>query len=104
VDTASCDSIHLVPGVRGTSGGRDGEEKKMAPWAPRLMSGSLGRRVATLPKCLDSAVTDVGCQPDSLTMVLRVGFLTHQLMVGFGIRVGANAAEYFLQNLATFTK
>src|SRR4029450_7725574 len=36
---------HLVPGVRGTSGGRDGEEKKMAPWAPRLMlmSGSLGR-------------------------------------------------------------
>jgi hypothetical protein len=34
---------HLVPGVRGTSGGRDGEEKKMAPWAPRLMlmSGSL---------------------------------------------------------------
>jgi hypothetical protein len=28
VDTAGCDSIHLVPGVRGTSGGRDGEEKK----------------------------------------------------------------------------
>jgi hypothetical protein len=26
-----------MPGVRGTSGGRDGEEKKMAPWAPRLM-------------------------------------------------------------------
>ncbi len=39
--------------VRGTSGGRDGEEKKMAPWAPRLMlmSGSLGRRAATLPRC-----------------------------------------------------
>jgi hypothetical protein len=38
--------------VRGTSVGRDGEEKKMAPWAPRLMlmSGSLGRRAATLPK------------------------------------------------------
>src|SRR5512132_3467661 len=50
--TAGCDSIHLVPGVRGTSGGRDGEEKKMAPWAPRLMlmSGSLGRRAATLPR------------------------------------------------------
>jgi hypothetical protein len=30
VDTAGC-AIHLVPGVRGTSGGRDGEEKKMAP-------------------------------------------------------------------------
>jgi hypothetical protein len=47
VDTAGCDSIHLVPGVRGTSGGRDGEEKKMAPWAPRLMlmSGSL-RQIA----------------------------------------------------------
>jgi hypothetical protein len=29
--------IHLVPGVRGTPGGGDGEEKKMAPWAPRLM-------------------------------------------------------------------
>lgn len=42
MDTAGCDSIHLVPGVRGTSVGRDGEEK-MAPWAPRLMlmSGSL---------------------------------------------------------------
>ena len=25
--------ICLLPGVRGTSGGRDGEEKKMAPWA-----------------------------------------------------------------------
>ena len=36
-----------MPGVRGTSGGRDGEEKKMAPWAPRLMlmSGSL-RQIA----------------------------------------------------------
>jgi hypothetical protein len=44
VDTAGCDAICLLPGVRGTSGGRDGEEKKMAPWAPRLMlmSGSLG--------------------------------------------------------------
>jgi hypothetical protein len=28
VDTVGCDSIYLVPGVRGTSGGRDGEEKK----------------------------------------------------------------------------
>ena len=45
VDTAGCDAIHLLPGVRGTSGCRDGEEKKMAPWAPRLMlmAGSLGR-------------------------------------------------------------
>ena len=45
VDTAGCDAIHLLPGVRGTSGCRDGEEKKMAPWAPRLMlmSASLGR-------------------------------------------------------------
>ena len=34
--TASCP-------VRGTSGGRDGEEKKMAPWAPRLKTnGFLG--------------------------------------------------------------
>jgi hypothetical protein len=43
--------------VRGTSGGRDGEEKKMAPWAPRLMSGSLGRRAATLrlSKCFAAA-------------------------------------------------
>ena len=30
---AGCDAICLLPGVRGTSGGRDGEEKKMAPWA-----------------------------------------------------------------------
>ena len=37
MDTAGCDAICLLPGVRGTSGGRDGEEKKMAPWAPRLM-------------------------------------------------------------------
>ena len=64
----------------------------------------------------DSAVTDVGCQPDRPAMtsqlargesasvsarwaaaiqkVLRVGFLTHQVMVGFGMRVGANTAEY----------
>ena len=50
MDTAGCDAICLVPGVRGTSGGRDGEEKKLAPWAPRLMlmSWSLGRRPATL--------------------------------------------------------
>jgi hypothetical protein len=26
-----------MPGVRGTSGGRDGKEEKMATWAPRLM-------------------------------------------------------------------
>jgi hypothetical protein len=47
VDTAGCDAICVLPGVRGTSGGRDGEEKKMAPWAPRLMlmSGSL-RQIA----------------------------------------------------------
>jgi hypothetical protein len=39
--------VCLMPSVRGTSGGRDGEEKKMAPWAPRLMlmSGSL-RQIA----------------------------------------------------------
>ena len=57
---------------------------------------------------LDSAVTDVGCQPDRSAMthswrvaslrafrlagaaiqkVLLVGFLTHQVMVGFGMRV-----------------
>ena len=48
---AGYDAIHLVPGVRGTSGGRDGEEKKMAQWAPRLMlmSGSLGRRGQPCP-------------------------------------------------------
>jgi hypothetical protein len=52
VDTAGCDAICLMPGVRGTSGRRDGAEEKMAPWAPRLMlmSGSLGRRAATLPR------------------------------------------------------
>jgi len=33
VDTAGCDAICLLPGVCGTSGGRDGEENKMAPWA-----------------------------------------------------------------------
>ncbi len=34
----------------------------------------------------------------AIQKVLRVGFLTHQVMVGFGMRVGANNAEYFLQN------
>ena len=33
-----------MPGVRGTSGGRDGEEKKMAPWAPRLMLSLVAAR------------------------------------------------------------
>jgi hypothetical protein len=36
----------------------------------------------------------------AIQKVLLVGFLTHQVMVGFGMRVGANTAEYFLQNLA----
>jgi hypothetical protein len=35
----------------------------------------------------------------AIQKVLLVGFLTHQVMVGFGMRVGANTAEYFLQNL-----
>jgi hypothetical protein len=54
VDAAGCDAICLLPGVRGTSGGRDGEEKRMAPWAPRLMlmSGSLGRRAANPARLL----------------------------------------------------
>jgi hypothetical protein len=30
----------------------------------------------------------------AIQKVLRVGFLTHQVMVGFGMRVGANTAEY----------
>jgi hypothetical protein len=30
VDAAGCDSIRPVPGVHGTSGGRDGAEEKMA--------------------------------------------------------------------------
>jgi hypothetical protein len=39
-----------MPGVRGTSGGRDGKEEKMATSAPRLMlmSGSLGRRASPI--------------------------------------------------------
>jgi hypothetical protein len=32
----------------------------------------------------------------AIQKVLRVGFLTHQVMVGFGMRVGANNAEYVL--------
>jgi hypothetical protein len=36
----------------------------------------------------------------AIQKVLLVGFLTHQVMVGFGMRVGANTAEYFLQNFA----
>src|SRR5512132_971512 len=53
--TAGCDSIHLVPGVRGTSGGRDGEEKKMAPWAPRLIPSRRGRQRRVGPLVLASA-------------------------------------------------
>jgi hypothetical protein len=39
----------------------------------------------------------------AIQKVLLVGFLTHQVMVGFGMRVGANTAEYFLQNFSSFT-
>jgi hypothetical protein len=34
------------PGVRGTSGRRDGAEEKMAPWSPSPRLRLLGRRVA----------------------------------------------------------
>jgi hypothetical protein len=46
VDTAGCNSIHLVPGVRGTSGRRDGAEEKMAPWSPEPLRS--GPRKATI--------------------------------------------------------
>ena len=41
VDAAGCDSIHLVPGVHGTSG---------ATWAPGPRLGLLGRRVAIMTR------------------------------------------------------
>jgi integrase len=45
-----------MPGVRGTSGARDGEEKKMAPWAPRLMLSII------------RAITVVGSTPQHVTV------------------------------------
>jgi hypothetical protein len=38
----------------------------------------------------------------AIQKVLRVGFPTHQVMVGFGMRVGANNAA-FLAKLRSFT-
>jgi hypothetical protein len=62
--------------------------------------------IVTVATCTDSIRTIPILQHDpdrpedvSEQKVLLVGFLTHQVMVGFGMRVGANTAEYFLQNL-----
>ena len=52
MDTAGCDFIHLVPSVRGTSGGRDGAEEKMAPWSPSSHA-PYAARVAAAEALLD---------------------------------------------------
>ena len=49
VDTAGCVSVRLMPGVRGTSGGRDGEEKDGAMGAETDADVRV-RRAATLPR------------------------------------------------------
>jgi hypothetical protein len=59
-----------MPGVRGTSGGRDGAEEKMAPWAPGLMPkpGSSGHRAADHPTATSGTYT---CRDDKFDGLLR---------------------------------